>query len=88
MVEIAGQIIERKSAAFEPGNFRDRYAVALKELVEEKAKGVRITASPAAPQSATVVDLMAALKRSLEKTPGNAEAKRGKPAGGSRRKAG
>lgn len=88
MVEIAGQIIERKSTAFEPGGFRDRYAVALKELVDEKAKGVRITATPAAPEGATVVDLMAALKRSLEKTPGKAEAKRGRPAGGGKRKAG
>jgi DNA end-binding protein Ku len=52
MVEIAGQIIERKSSAFEPGSFRDRYGVALKELVAEKAKGVRITATPAAPESA------------------------------------
>ena len=49
MVEIAGQIIERKSTGFEPGGFRDRYAVALKELVDEKAKGMRITAAPTEP---------------------------------------
>lgn len=90
MVEIAGQIIERKSAAFDPAAFRDRYADALKELVNEKAKGARIAAPPAAPEGATVVDLMAALKRSLEKTPGKSTAKRGsKPASTrSKRKAG
>lgn len=84
-VGIAGQIIERKSAAFEVGRFHDRYATALKEMVAEKAKGATISASPAVPQSAQLVDLMAALKRSIEKTPRKAPAKRGKAAGGGRR---
>jgi DNA end-binding protein Ku len=88
LVEIAGQIIERKSASFEAVRFHDRYATALKELVAEKAKGATISAAPEARESAQVVDLMAALKRSLEKTPGKAEAKRGKSTGGSKRKAG
>lgn len=36
----------------------------------EKAKGVTISGSPAGPESTTVVDWIAALKRSLEKTLG------------------
>jgi DNA end-binding protein Ku len=46
--------------------FRDRYQDALRELIEAKLKGRTIAPKPAAPQ-APVVDLMAALKRSLAK---------------------
>ena len=69
MVDIATQIVERKSARFDPHAFRDRYATALRELVEEKAKGQPIAAPAGPAPTAQVVDLMAALKRSLEKTP-------------------
>lgn len=87
MVEIAGQIVERKSARFDPQAFTDRYATALRELVEEKAKGQPI-AAPAVPQpTAQVVDLMAALKRSLEKTPVEPRAQ-ARTSGGRKRKAG
>lgn len=69
MVEIATQIVERKSATFDPHAFRDRYATALRALVEEKAKGQPIEAPAGPAPSAQVVDLMSALKRSLEKAP-------------------
>jgi DNA end-binding protein Ku len=69
MVDIASQIVERKSAAFDPHAFRDRYATALRELVEDKAKGQPIEAPAGPAPTAQVVDLMAALKRSLEKAP-------------------
>jgi DNA end-binding protein Ku len=75
MIDIASQIVERKSAAFDPNAFRDRYATALRELVEEKAKGQPIAAPASAAPTAQVVDLMAALKRSLEKTPGEPRGK-------------
>lgn len=75
MVDIASQIVERKSAAFDPNAFRDRYATALRELVAEKAKGRPIAAPARAAPTAQVVDLMAALKRSLEKTPGEPRGK-------------
>jgi DNA end-binding protein Ku len=97
MVDIASQIVERKTAAFDPNAFRDRYATALRELVEEKAKGQPIAAPASAAPTAQVVDLMAALKRSLEKTPGEprgkgqarAQSRAPSPAaGGRKRKAG
>ncbi len=87
MVEIAGQIIERKAAAFNPDAFKDRYATALRELVQEKAKGQPIAAPAGPAPTGQVVDLMAALKRSLEKTPGEPRAKaRSQASTGSARK--
>jgi DNA end-binding protein Ku len=89
MVEIASQIVERKSAAFDPHAFRDRYATALRELVQEKAKGRPIEAPAGPAATAQVVDLMAALKRSLEKTPSGPRTRaQPRTAGGRKRKAG
>jgi DNA end-binding protein Ku len=43
MVAIPEAIIERRSGAFEPASFRDRYQDALRALVEAKTKGLAIT---------------------------------------------
>jgi DNA end-binding protein Ku len=89
MIDIASQIVERKSARFDPHAFRDRYATALRELVEEKAKGQPIAAPAGPAPTAQVVDLMAALKRSLEKTPPEPRARtQPRASGGRKRKAG
>jgi DNA end-binding protein Ku len=66
MVAIAETIIERKSAAFDPANFRDRYQDALNALVESKTKGL-VKAPSAIEEPAKVVNLMDALKKSLAK---------------------
>ena len=64
MVAIAATIIRRRSGRFDPANFRDRYLEALRELIEAKIKGF-----PVKPKQIStprpLVDLMAALKRSL-----------------------
>ena len=66
MVAVAATIIGRRRGTFDPANFRDRYQEALRELVEAKLRGLPVGAAPdAAPAAAPVVDLMAALKRSL-----------------------
>ncbi len=84
MVAIATTIIERRAGTFDPTAFRDRYQEALRELAEAKLKGRSITAKPA-PQPSTVLDLMAALKRSLAQE-GSDAARRPKPkAAGDRR---
>ncbi len=72
LLELAESLIERKSGEFDPAKFHDRYREALRDLVERKlaAKGRKIVAEDETPQEAAgsnVVDLMAALKRSLEK---------------------
>ena len=75
LLDLATMLIEKKAARFNPGEFHDRYVDALKELIESKKKGRTITAEeePApASRGSNVVDLMAALKKSLEKGDGEA----------------
>ncbi|WCM26866.1 Ku protein [Sphingomonas sp. QA11] len=80
LMELAQALIEKKTGAFHPQDFHDRYVDALKELVERKrrAKGRKIiedtSDEPAGRSGSNVVDLMAALKKSMEK-PGAAPAK-------------
>jgi DNA end-binding protein Ku len=64
MLAIAGTIIERRTGKFDPGKFRDRYQEALQELIEAKMKGLPIKLQVVA-EPTPVIDLMAALKRSL-----------------------
>ena len=64
MLAIARTIIERRTGKFDPSKFRDRYQEALRELIEAKMKGVAIKPREVT-TPAPVVDLMAALKRSL-----------------------
>jgi len=70
MVELAVQLIEKKSARFDPGKFQDHYASALRELVQDKLKGRKIIAprEEARPTGTNVVDLMEALKRSVRQS--------------------
>jgi DNA end-binding protein Ku len=64
MLAIARAIIAQRIAKFDPSKFRDRYQEALQELVEAKMMGVAIKPRAVA-TPAPVIDLMAALKRSL-----------------------
>jgi DNA end-binding protein Ku len=65
MVEIAEKIIAQLEGPFNPDEFRDRYEEALRDLIRRKEKGEKPTtvAPPAEPSN--VIDLMAALKKSL-----------------------
>jgi DNA end-binding protein Ku len=65
MVEIAEKIIAQLEGPFDPEEFRDRYEEALRDLIHRKEKGEKptVTAPPAEPSN--VIDLMAALKKSL-----------------------
>jgi DNA end-binding protein Ku len=67
MIDLAMQLIEQKTAPFEPSAFHDRYQDALKALVQEKMKGRKVVApeDEGRPSGANVIDLMEALKRSL-----------------------
>jgi DNA end-binding protein Ku len=70
LLELAEALIDRKTAKFDPSRFHDRYIEALEDLIERKRKGKTIhtdegEAKPA--RGMNVVDLMAALKRSIEK---------------------
>ncbi len=74
MLEIAEKIIEQQEAPFDPEQFKDHYEDALRDLVEAKRKGKKVVAkAPAEPEK--VIDLMAALKRSLGKPPSGERAR-------------
>jgi DNA end-binding protein Ku len=96
LLDMAAMLIERKTGKFDPSEFHNRYVDALHKLIEEKqrAKGEKIIQDPDAdappPKGSNVVDLMAALKRSLgdekggkaaneNKTPKKAVAKKPAP---------
>ena len=64
MVAIARAIIGQRTGSFDPTTYRDRYEEALRELIEAKMKGLTVKPREmAAPPP--IIDLMAALKRSL-----------------------
>ena len=74
MIEIARKIIEQKEGAFEPAKFEDRYENALRELIRRKEKGEKlVTAEPV--EDDNVIDLMAALKKSLKTGGGKKKAR-------------
>jgi hypothetical protein len=69
MVEIAKAIIAQRTGAFDPSAYKDRYQEALRELIEAKIKGLTVKPQEVAVPP-PVIDLMAALKRSLaQETP-------------------
>ncbi|MFX8235182.1 Ku protein, partial [Acinetobacter baumannii] len=81
LLDLAQTLIAKKAAAFDPGKFRDHYVDALRDLVQRKlkAKGRKIVDTQdesAAPRGTNVVDLMAALKKSLDRAPEAAPAPR------------
>jgi DNA end-binding protein Ku len=93
LMELAEQLIERKSAPFDAGAFEDHYADALRDLIDRRLKGrgnkVAVEDEESErPRGDNVVDLMAALKKSLNKKPAAKarKTKRAKPA--RKRKAG
>jgi DNA end-binding protein Ku len=66
MVKLARQLIGRQEGRFEPGDTVDRYEERLRQVIEAKLKGEGIQPeAPEEPRADNVIDLMAALKRSL-----------------------
>jgi DNA end-binding protein Ku len=61
-------LIDKMSVAeSEPGNYQDEYRERFLAMVEQKTKGKEITIPPPAPERrGKVVDIFAALKKSLE----------------------
>jgi DNA end-binding protein Ku len=82
MLDLASMLIEKKTGKFDASEFHNRYIDALRELIEEKqrAKGEKIIQDPDAdqppPKGSNVIDLMAALKKSLESSGGDSKKER------------
>lgn len=72
MLDLAKHIIEKMTGKFEPEQFEDRYETALIELIRSKQKGMPIKPQPTHRQ-ANVINLMDALRRSVEGAKGETE---------------
>ena len=86
MLELASHIVETKAGHFDPSKFEDQYEDALKDLLKKKQEGKPIE-RPERPKQTNVVNLMDALRRSVEasgavasKAKGRAPAGRGEKA--------
>ena len=83
MIKLARMLIDRQTAKFDPADMEDRYESRLRGVIEAKIKGVAPKDAESAAPAGNVVDLMAALRRSLGQESGSggkAEAKTPKPA--------
>jgi DNA end-binding protein Ku len=73
LLDLATTLIDKKSAKFDPAKFHDRYVDALRDLIEKKRKShsnrkiIEDKDEGGGRSGSNVVDLMAALKRSLDK---------------------
>jgi DNA end-binding protein Ku len=66
MVALAKQLTDRQTTEYDPSDLEDRYETRLRAMIEAKLKGEGIDVSePAEPDRSNVVDLMAALRKSL-----------------------
>ncbi|HZG32603.1 MAG TPA: Ku protein [Sphingopyxis sp.] len=69
LLDLATTLIDKKTGKFDASDFHDRYVEALKELIERKKKGKTLNLDDEkddkVPSGSNVVDLMAALKKSI-----------------------
>jgi DNA end-binding protein Ku len=65
MLDLATHIVDTKTGDFEPAKFEDQYEQAVRELLKKKQAGEKIEA-PTEHAPAKVINLMDALRRSVE----------------------
>lgn len=65
MVTLAKQLINRQLGRFDPADMEDRYEARLRAVIDAKLAGDETMAPEPEPEPSNVIDLMAALKRSL-----------------------
>jgi DNA end-binding protein Ku len=79
MVALASHILDTKAGHFDPSEFTDEFEAALRKLVKRKAAGKPIEHEERAERPSNVVDLMQALRRSVEGRGNRAAALRSSP---------
>jgi DNA end-binding protein Ku len=77
MLDLGSHIVTTKAGHFEPSKFEDQYEDALKELLKKKQEGKPIE-RPERPKPTNVVNLMDALRQSVEASDA-ATSTKGKP---------
>jgi DNA end-binding protein Ku len=70
MLKLAEHILDSKAADFDTSTFEDRYENALTEMLRKKQAGLPVPKEAPAARPANVVNLMDALKRSLQQEGG------------------
>jgi DNA end-binding protein Ku len=65
-VDMARSFIDALSSEFDPEQFHDSYREAVEELVQSKLEGTELPTEVEQPEEAEVVDLVAALRASVE----------------------
>jgi len=73
--KLATQLIESLAAPFEPEKYRDEYQESMKSMIAAKQKGQEVTAT-VHPTRAPVIDLMDALRKSINAKPAAASGKK------------
>jgi DNA end-binding protein Ku len=66
LIELAEQLIEKKTKKFDPAAFKDSYEDALRELIDAKAHNRKLKQIEEPEKGAKVIDLMDALRRSVK----------------------
>ena len=66
MISLASHILDSKAGHFDPSRFKDQYENALKALVRRKAKGKKIEPPKEEEEPSNVINLMEALRRSVQ----------------------
>ena len=82
-LQMAVSLIENLSDTFEAERYEDEYQAALKQVIEAKVAGAPLPEAPTE-EGAKVVDLMEALRASIEATKNKRARPEGKPASASR----
>lgn len=70
----ARQLIDALSADWNPEEYRDSFEDRVRELIDAKRAGNEIISAETAPEATNVIDLMAALQRSLDRAEGKPDA--------------
>jgi len=79
MLDLASHIVKTKEGHFDPSSFDDRHEDALKDLLKKKQEGKPIE-RPERREPTNVVNLMVALRRSIEASSGGPASSKGKAA--------
>jgi DNA end-binding protein Ku len=66
MLSLASHILDTKAGHFDPSQFKDEYEMELRKLVKRKAAGKPIAREQPAERPSNVVNLMEALRRSVD----------------------
>lgn len=83
LIDMAKQLIEERTRKFDPAEFKNHYAEALRNLVKEKVAGglsTEVAGGADETSGGKVIDFMEALRRSTSKAPAKPQGSRAKTA--------